>query len=136
MAEMNGLYVNSHFHVQVIFMNYEENAWYLYGHETEENVGGEDMNELIVEEETRNVTIVDKNGDLKHGTYDERCILWEDSEKWTKIDISSAQWRLLTRRTYIPMTFILLSIMQSLCKYMYGKCLSTILLLKAKVKKL
>jgi len=137
MTEMNGLYVDQNFRVQVIFMNYDETAWYLHGHDNEEVVPGEDSTrELTVEKETCNVTMVDKDGELKRGTYDEDSIHWEDSGKWMKVNISSTQWRMLTRRTYIPMTLILFSILQSMCKYTYDNCMYMVLQLKTKAKTL
>ena len=133
---MNGLYVDSYFRIQVIFMNYEENAWYLYGHEAEGDVGGNHAKELIVETESRKVTMVEKDGDRKHGVYDEKCIQWENSDKWTKIEISLMQWRLLTRRTYIPLTIIFFAFLRFLCQHMYNACHSRAMNVKTRVKKI
>lgn len=53
-------------------------------------------------------------GDLS-GTYDGAGrITWNDADKWQRLNMSDDQCRVLTRRPYVPLTFIVISLAWSL----------------------
>ena len=44
----------------------------------------------------------------QRGVYDGvGCVMWENGTRWIRVDVSEAQFRILTYRPYVPMTYVL-----------------------------
>ena len=54
---------------------------------------------------------VDADGNVvledQRGVYDgSDSVIWEDGTHWKRVDVSDAQFRILTHKPYIPMTYV------------------------------
>ena len=58
----------------------------------------------------------------QRGVYDgSDSVIWENGTHWKRVDVSEAQFRILTHKPYIPMTFILYSFAKHLISSIYDR---------------
>lgn len=95
---MQGLYADGDFRLVVIFA-LSDDEWDVYGVDRSKGWVG-DIHKL--RDDTYSLTA---NGTNCKGSYDGHgSIVWEDGATWTRVDVSSEQVYLLTRRPYVPLT--------------------------------
>ena len=104
---MDGLYVDNNFCVQIVVGNQTNaNEWVVY-----HNDGDQDSIKLLQMQDNNVVLTV--QDDVRIGAYNDKQeeIRWETGEVWHRLSISYNQWQLFTRRPYVPLTLMLLSIL-------------------------
>ena len=47
------------------------------------------------------------------------CIVWDGGYKWRRVEMSAAQYRLLTSRPYVPLSFMAIQILQGVVKSLF-----------------
>ena len=58
----------------------------------------------------------------ERGVFDgDDVISWESGDKWHRLRMSYAQWELLTRRRYVPATFVLASYLYESVRSMFAR---------------
>ena len=107
---MQGLYANDRFQLVVIFAQSDEN-WDVYGVENSEGWNGKIQK---LHDDTYTMTANEREFKGSYDQYDQiGKIVWEDGDTWTRVDISSDQVYLITRKPYVPMTLALCVILRN-----------------------
>lgn len=63
----------------------------------------------------RSVQLEREEGSMKAGLYNgSDCVTWEGGDKWRRVDMSAQQFRMLTTRPYVPLTFVVTKLLMQL----------------------
>jgi len=99
---MQGMYVNAQAQVTLVARSgNEEDTFVILTSEDHEDVATTSQKGIV------------KFGDVQ-GLYNGvDAIQWDNGETWRRIQMSATQFRMLTHRPYIPMTFLTFSILKA-----------------------
>lgn len=101
---MDGLYVDTQHRLQIVVCARADDEWTVF-------YNGDDTApiKLLAHAPDRIVMRADGVERIAEETTDE-CISWSDGDRWHKIDVSYEQWQLMTRRPYVPVTLLMVSL--------------------------
>ena len=105
---MQGVYVDADARLVLVYANTPD------GNDYSVYLTHGDTTDLAVATTTTNKRIVRLEGvDATHeGFYNgSDCIVFEDGRKWRRVEMSYAQFRLLTTRPYVPLSFMAVRIL-------------------------
>ena len=109
---MQGVYVDQDAHIVLVY------AYEATPHKNDYSVylNKGDSTDLAVATMTNDGNVSLQEVDVKHtGIYNGlSCIEWEDGSKWQRVQFSIMQYRLLTGRPYIPLSYLAWRIFRSM----------------------
>lgn len=110
---MDGLYVDTHHCLRIVTRD-----WVVYTASKDDGWVG--WMRLTTQTSNKWVTLETEKTACQGVFNGADCILWEDGDKWNRLHVSYAQWDMMTRRPYVPMSFMFASSLYDLMCWVFA----------------